>query len=108
MRTVEVASIGYQGMIYVFPAAEDGSIQIIAATSSGSAVRVVLDRQATQKLASHLNEEVICATQSVGSGEVCTDCHNTEAQLEAIDGASRYLAASALGPFSGTIFKARL
>jgi hypothetical protein len=46
-------------MIYVFPGAEDGSIQIIAATSSGSAVRVVLDRQATKKLASHLSEEVI-------------------------------------------------
>jgi hypothetical protein len=73
MRTVQVASIGYQGMIYVFHGAEDGSIQIIAATSSGSAVRVVLDRQATKKLAAHLSEEVICATESVGSGEVRTD-----------------------------------
>jgi hypothetical protein len=54
-------------MIYVFPAAEDGSIQIIAATSSGSAVRVVLDRYATKKLASHLSEEVTSATQSAGS-----------------------------------------
>jgi hypothetical protein len=69
MRTLQVASIGYQGMIYVFPAAEDGSIQIIAATSSGSAVRVVLDRQATKKLASHLSEEVASATQSAGFGE---------------------------------------
>jgi hypothetical protein len=59
MRTVEVASIGHQGMIYVFPAAEDGSIQIIAATNSGSAVRVVLDGTATKKLASHLSTEVI-------------------------------------------------
>jgi len=91
MRTVQVASIGYQGMIYVFPGAEDGSIQIIAATSSGSAVRVVLDRQATKKLASHLSEEVICATQRAGSGEVRTDCHNTEAQFEAIDGDNRFL-----------------
>src|SRR6516165_5007847 len=80
MRTVQVASIGYQGMIYVFPGAEDGSIQIIAATSSGSAVRVVLDRQATKKLASHLSEEV-----------VRTDCHNTEAQFEPIDGDNRFL-----------------
>jgi hypothetical protein len=71
-------------MIYVFPGAEDGSIQIIAATSSGSAVRVVLDRQATKKLASHLSEEVIGAigaTQSVGSDEARTDCHNTKTQF---------------------------
>jgi hypothetical protein len=67
MRTVQVASIGYQGMLYVFPAVEDGSIQIIAATSSGAAVRVVLDRQAIKKLASHLSEEMISATDSAGS-----------------------------------------
>jgi len=91
MRIVQVASIGYQGMIYVFPGAEDGSIQIIAATSSGSAVRVVLDRQATKKLASHLSKEVICATQSVGSGEVRRDCYNTETKFEAIDGDDRFL-----------------
>jgi hypothetical protein len=71
MRTVQVASIGHQGMIYVFPAAEDGSIQIIAATSSGAAVRVVLDRLAVKKLASHLSEEVIGATDSAGSGLGC-------------------------------------
>jgi hypothetical protein len=67
MRTIQVASIGYQGMIYVFPAADDGSVQIIAATSSGSAVRVVLDRQATKKLALHLSEEVTSATPSAVS-----------------------------------------
>jgi hypothetical protein len=66
MRTIQVASIGYQGMIYVFPAADDGAVQIIAATSSGSAVRVVLDRQAANKLASHLSEDVTSATQSAG------------------------------------------
>ena len=73
MRTVQMASIGYQGMIYVFPGGEDGSIQIIAATSSGSAVRVVLDKQATKKLASHLSEGVIRATQSVSSDEACAN-----------------------------------
>jgi hypothetical protein len=52
---------------------------------------VVLDRQATKKLASHLSEEVICVTQSVGSGEVSTDCYNTETQFEAIDGDDRFL-----------------
>jgi hypothetical protein len=64
MQTLQVASIGYQGMIYVFPVAEDGSIQIIAATSSGSAIRVVLDRQATKKLASYLSEEITSAIQT--------------------------------------------
>jgi hypothetical protein len=68
-------------MIYVFPGGEDGSIQIIAATSSGSAVRVVLDRQATKKLASHLSEGVIGATQSVSSDEAPADWHNTRTQF---------------------------
>jgi hypothetical protein len=71
MQTLEVASIGYQGMIYVFPAAEDGSIQIITATSSGAAVRVVLDRLAIKKLASHLSEQVIGAIDSAGSRLGC-------------------------------------
>jgi hypothetical protein len=42
METMQVASIGHDGTIYVFPAWEDGSIQIMAATGSGSAVRVIL------------------------------------------------------------------
>jgi hypothetical protein len=71
MRTVQVASIGHQGMLYVFPAVEDGSIQVIAATSSGAAVRLVLDRQAIKKLASHLSEEVTSATDSAGSRLEC-------------------------------------
>ena len=33
----------------------------------------------------------ICAIQRVGSGEVRTYCHNTEAQFEAIDGDNRFL-----------------
>jgi hypothetical protein len=56
MDTFQVSSVGYDGILYVFPAWEDGSIPIMAASGSGSATRVILDREGAKKLAMLLNE----------------------------------------------------
>ena len=67
MDTFEVASVGYDGTVYIFPACEDGSVPIVAATGSGSAVRIILDREGVKKLAMRLSEESIISEPETAS-----------------------------------------
>jgi hypothetical protein len=58
MRTLQVTSVGHDGAIYIFPPWEDGSMQIMATTGAGSAVRVILDREGIKTLISALTEAI--------------------------------------------------
>jgi hypothetical protein len=64
MEKIQVASIGHDGTIYIFPPWEDGSMQIMAATGSGSAVRIILDRESIKRLVSLLSEAIIDACET--------------------------------------------
>ena len=66
-ETFRVSSVGYDGTIYVFPPWEDGSLQIMAATGTGNAVQVRLDREGAQRLAEILSKAVIVETEIVNS-----------------------------------------
>jgi len=61
---LQVASVGHDGTLYIFPPWEDGSIQIMAATGSGSAVRVTLDLNGAKTLAKLLTEAVTVAADA--------------------------------------------
>jgi hypothetical protein len=70
MKTLQqIASVGYDGTLYIFPPWADGSVQIMAATGSGSAVRVILDSEAVKGLTEVLIEAANAATETAGSSQ---------------------------------------
>jgi hypothetical protein len=68
-ETLQVASVGYDGVIYIFPPWEDGSVQLMAATGSGAAVRVILDCEGVRRLAMILSKSVTSVTDAANSSQ---------------------------------------